>query len=264
MRCHELKPDYILYAMGAIGEPERSEIGAHLENGCETCASGIREARALAYSMGALVDGPEPPPELRGRVLAITGLREAPAPRPPAAKRLSFWTRPLPAWQGLGLAAACLALALVPAFLWRRALADAQARQASASAALAGQRRSEAGLRDRLAGIERDASLRAAPIVALELERGAPGGTVKQVLIPTGATAIVLALPSDLLGQASEAELRDSAGAVVRSLSPLPAAGADAAGLTVDTQLLPSGAYTLVLRAGDRTVARFPFRVERR
>ena len=58
---HELKPDYMLFAIGALEEPECGEIRAHLESGCETCASGVREARALAYSMGALVPGPEPP-----------------------------------------------------------------------------------------------------------------------------------------------------------------------------------------------------------
>jgi hypothetical protein len=264
MRCHELKPDYMLYAIGAMGEPERSEICAHLEGGCETCTSGLREARALVYSMGALVDGPEPPRELRDRVLAIAGSPE----RRPAALRTpskqSFWARPIAAWQGLALAAACLALALVPAFLWRRAIRDSEARQASVNAALANEQRSKAELRDQLAKLQGGPSLRADLVVPLELERGVPGEAVKEVSIPSGVAAVVLALPPDLMRQSSGAELRDASGLIVRSVSPLPATDADATGLTIDARLLPAGNYSLVLRAGERTIARFPFRVERR
>ena len=60
MTCDELRPDYLLYALGVLEEPERSEVRAHLDRGCETCAAGLREARALAFAMGAAVDGPEP------------------------------------------------------------------------------------------------------------------------------------------------------------------------------------------------------------
>jgi hypothetical protein len=265
MRCQELKPDYMLYAIGAMEEPERSEIRTHLESGCETCTSGLQEARALAYSMGALLDGPEPPRELRSRVLAISGAadRRAPAVPMPAPTR-SFWARPIAAWQGLALAGACLALALVPAFLWRRAIGDIEARQASTNAALANERRSEAELRGQLAKLEAAPSLRADPIIALELERGVPAGAVKQVSIPIGAAAMVLALPSDLVRQASEAELLDSSGQIIRSVSPLPAADSEATGLTIDARLLPAGRYLLALRADERTIARFPFLVERR
>src|SRR5262249_33837775 len=152
MRCQELKPDYMLYAIGAMDEPERSEIRVHLESGCETCVSALQEARALAYSMGALVDGPEPPRQLRSRVPASSGAadRRAPALSGLVPKR-SFWARPIAAWQGLALAGACLILALVPAFLWRRAVGDIEARQASTNAALDNERRSAAELRDELA-----------------------------------------------------------------------------------------------------------------
>jgi hypothetical protein len=265
MRCDELKPDYMLYAIGAMEEPERSEIHAHLQSGCETCNSGLQKARALAYSMGALVDGPEPPRELRSRVLAISWAagRPTPAQRILAPKQ-SFWARPIAAWQGLALAGACLALALVPAVLWLRATEDSAARQASTNAALAGERRAESDLRSQLATLQDGHSLRADPIIALELERGASDTAVKQISIPSGTAAIVLALPSDLVRQASEAELRDSSGQIIRSVSPLPHADSDATGLTIDARLLPPGSYILELRASAHTVARFPFRVERR
>ncbi|MGA2119902.1 MAG: anti-sigma factor [Bryobacteraceae bacterium] len=73
MTCDELRPDYLLYALGALEEPERSEVRAHLERGCGTCTAGLGEARALAFAMGASGDGPAPPRQLRGRILAAAG-----------------------------------------------------------------------------------------------------------------------------------------------------------------------------------------------
>lgn len=265
MRCDERKPDYLLYVIGAMQEPERSEFRAHLESGCQTCAGSLREARSLAYSMGALIDGPEPPKDLRRRVLAIAGAPERSrnlAPMP-AAGRVPFWNRPILAWQGIVLAAACLALAFVPIVLWRRAAADYNARQAASTAALARERRSSAELRGQLAKLEAP-SLRVDPILALEPERGAGGEAVRQLSIPASAAAVVLALPSDLVRQASAADLRDASGQIVRSISPLPAADSDATAITIDAQLLPAGRYTLALRAGDRAVARFAFLIVRR
>jgi anti-sigma-K factor RskA len=74
MSCEELRPDYVLYALGVLEDPERSEVRAHLERGCADCTAGVREARSWAYAMGASVDGPAPPRELRERVLAIAGV----------------------------------------------------------------------------------------------------------------------------------------------------------------------------------------------
>ena len=73
MSCDELRPDYVLYAMGVLEEPEKTELRAHLERGCEHCTAGIREARQWATAMGASVEAPEPPRNLRNRVLAIAG-----------------------------------------------------------------------------------------------------------------------------------------------------------------------------------------------
>jgi len=73
MTCDELRPDYNLYAMGVLEEPEKAELRAHLERGCEVCNKGIREARHFAASLGASTEGPEPPRHLRARVLALAG-----------------------------------------------------------------------------------------------------------------------------------------------------------------------------------------------
>ena len=70
MTCDELRPDYLLCVLGVLEEPERSEVRAHLGRGCKACIAGLREARALAFAMGAGLGGPDPPRELRSRILA--------------------------------------------------------------------------------------------------------------------------------------------------------------------------------------------------
>ena len=78
MTCDELRSDYVLYAMGILEDPERTELRAHLDRGCENCTAGIREARQFASSLGAAVEAPEPSRQLRQRVLAIAGpIRES-------------------------------------------------------------------------------------------------------------------------------------------------------------------------------------------
>lgn len=76
MTCDELRPDYVLYAIGVLEDPERAELRAHLNRGCENCTAGIREARRLATAIGASAEGPEPPRALRNRVLATAGVPE--------------------------------------------------------------------------------------------------------------------------------------------------------------------------------------------
>jgi len=73
MTCYELRPDYMLYAMGVHEEPERAELRAHLDRGCESCTAGMREARQWVSALGASVEGPEPPRSLRSRILAAAG-----------------------------------------------------------------------------------------------------------------------------------------------------------------------------------------------
>jgi anti-sigma-K factor RskA len=73
MNCEDLRPDYLHYALGTLQEPERSELRAHLERGCESCTAGLKEARMLAFGLGAAVEGPAPPARLRLRILAGAG-----------------------------------------------------------------------------------------------------------------------------------------------------------------------------------------------
>jgi anti-sigma-K factor RskA len=77
MTCEDLRSDYLHYALGTLEEPERSELRAHLDRGCENCTAGLREARAVAFGLGATAGGPEPSRQLRARVLAATGAAPA-------------------------------------------------------------------------------------------------------------------------------------------------------------------------------------------
>jgi anti-sigma-K factor RskA len=99
MTCDELRPDYLLYTLGVLEEPERSEVRAHLERGCEACAAGLREARAVAFAMGAALDGPTPSQKLRSRILAAAG---------GAPDRRRIWVALWGAAAGTALAAAGL------------------------------------------------------------------------------------------------------------------------------------------------------------
>jgi len=247
MTCEELRPDYLLYTIGTLAEPESSEIREHLDRGCPACTEGLRQAQALAYSMGAALPGPEPPRELRDRVVSIA-----------APSRVPFWN--LSAWQAWTLAAACIALAIVPTFLWLRYSSQLASQQSGTEALLARERAAAAGLRDQIAKLQTGSPVRAVPIFALELERGGEAAP-KQLAVPRNTAVIVLALPSDLVRQASAADVRDASGQTVRTVSPLPVSDADSTGLTIDAQMLSTGRYTVVLLAHDRTLARFPFEV---
>ncbi len=185
MRCDELQPDYLMYAIGTMKEPEYGEMRAHLERGCETCTTGLREARELAYSMGAAVDGPSPPRRLRGRVLAVTAADDRRVARP--------------GWRLILLPAACLVLTLAFGFFWYRQASKWSIRQAETEARLRQEERSTAVLRERLAGLE-SAPPRAVPIFSLELVRGGAdaGEPLKQLAISPGAPEVVLAVPNDL------------------------------------------------------------------
>jgi len=251
MTCEELRPGYLLYAMGTVGEPESSELRVHLDRGCAACTEGLRQAHALVYSMGAVLAGPEAPRELRGRVLGISGVEarrtQAPGPLLPRARSGRLW-------QGWALAAAAIVLAVIPASLWHRQLSQARASQAAVAELLAEERRASSSLRAESRG--------AVPIFALEVERGGTAGeALKQLAIPAGVRAVVLALPADLVRQASAVELRNATGETIWTASSLPDGDADSTGLKVDGRLLTPGRYAVVLLAGGRTLARLPFAV---
>ena len=73
MNCEELRDQYELYALGVADEPERSEIRAHLNRGCEVCMAEMKRARQMAGLLGGTVAAAAPSPKLRRRILASAG-----------------------------------------------------------------------------------------------------------------------------------------------------------------------------------------------
>jgi hypothetical protein len=52
MNCNELHDHYELYVIGVAGEPEQSEIRAHLSRQCGVCTDGIKRAREVVARVG--------------------------------------------------------------------------------------------------------------------------------------------------------------------------------------------------------------------
>ena len=104
MTCDELRQDYELYAMGALDDPERSEIREHLQRGCDVCTAGVREAAGLVYAFGSSAAEVEPPRRLRAKVVGMIA--------PPERSADSRWH-----WRSAWLAAAMCALVAIAVFV---------------------------------------------------------------------------------------------------------------------------------------------------
>jgi hypothetical protein len=76
MNCEELRDHYELYAIGVADEPERSEIRAHLNRGCEVCMQAMKLAREAVALLGGTAAPAAPSPRLRRRILASVGVEE--------------------------------------------------------------------------------------------------------------------------------------------------------------------------------------------
>jgi anti-sigma-K factor RskA len=74
MSCEELREHYDLYSLGIAEEPERSEIRAHLDRGCEVCVPGVRRALETALLIGTGAPPAQPSSQLRRRILASVGV----------------------------------------------------------------------------------------------------------------------------------------------------------------------------------------------
>jgi hypothetical protein len=76
MNHEELRDQYELYALGAAGEPERTEIREHLSRGCEVCMTEMKRARELTALLGGAAAPMAPSPKLRRRILASAGYEQ--------------------------------------------------------------------------------------------------------------------------------------------------------------------------------------------
>lgn len=73
MTCSELRDEFELYALGLAEEPERGEIRAHLERGCQDCTAEMKRAREMAARLALAAPPAAPSPRLRRRILASAG-----------------------------------------------------------------------------------------------------------------------------------------------------------------------------------------------
>lgn len=95
MNCDELRDHYDLYALDIAEAPERDEIRAHINRGCEVCMAQVKRSLETVALIGASAPPAEPSSQLRRRVLASVGLEE----------RRAAW---IPGWAAaLALAALC-------------------------------------------------------------------------------------------------------------------------------------------------------------
>jgi anti-sigma-K factor RskA len=76
MNCAELRDHYELYALGLAENPERDEIRAHLDRGCEVCMPAMKHARELVALLGGSSASAAPSPKLRRRILASAGVEQ--------------------------------------------------------------------------------------------------------------------------------------------------------------------------------------------
>ena len=76
MNCSELREHYELYAFGLADDPERAEIRAHLDRGCEVCMAEMKRARGVMALLGGSAAPAAPSPKLRRRILASIGFEQ--------------------------------------------------------------------------------------------------------------------------------------------------------------------------------------------
>ncbi len=96
MSCDELREHYDLYALDIAEEPERSEIRAHLNRGCEVCVAGVKRSLETTALLAASAPDAKPSAKLRGRILSSIGFE-----------------RPRPSWFAVWAMAAALAVMLL-------------------------------------------------------------------------------------------------------------------------------------------------------
>jgi anti-sigma-K factor RskA len=97
MTCDQLRDEYELYALGLADEPEKSELVAHLHDGCAVCTNGVRRARDMMTLMATTAPEVRPSPKLRRRIMASVG-----AEQPQGWGWMPFWV----AVSALGLVSA--------------------------------------------------------------------------------------------------------------------------------------------------------------
>jgi anti-sigma-K factor RskA len=200
------------YALNALDDDEKAAFERHLAT-CERCAAELSALRETAASMAYTLEGPPPPPELRGRILD--------AVRAERANVIPLRRRGMgPALGAVAAIAAVIALGLG---IWSASLS-----------------RSLDDERDRLAATEEALALVADPNASRTELAGAEGSLV--VAGPGAAALVVCRLEEAPSGKAYEAW-------VIANGRPRPAGlfdGGDDCTAHVLSEPIPRGAIVAV------------------
>ena len=200
----------------------------------------------MAYSMGAVLDGPEAP-----RALARARARDFRPGGPPdagAPAAVGAAGRP---WQGWALAAAAMVLALIPGFFWYRELSESRARQAATAALLAEEQRSSASLRE--AATRAGATHRVGPCPSSRWNWSAAEGPARRSSnwrFRVESTRWSWRCRPTWCARLRPPSSATPPGRRFGPPPPCPRARRIPRGLTVEGRLLSPGRYTVVLLAG--------------
>jgi hypothetical protein len=85
--------DLELYALGALPEPERGRVAAHLGE-CPACREQARLLEEVAFELPDTLPEAQVPARLRSRILATARADLAPAPKPARGTSWAAWFRP--------------------------------------------------------------------------------------------------------------------------------------------------------------------------
>lgn len=69
----ELEESAALYALGALGQHEARTLDQHLAEGCEVCASELKEFESVVEALAFAAPAATPPPGAREKLLARLG-----------------------------------------------------------------------------------------------------------------------------------------------------------------------------------------------
>jgi anti-sigma factor RsiW len=113
------------YALDALAADERAEFERHLAD-CERCTRELRELQDTATALAWGAAGPEPPPDLRGRIVERARTEAQIVPFEPRRR----WVAP-----AFGAVAAVAAIVAIGLGLWAASLSDELGRERDLRAA---------------------------------------------------------------------------------------------------------------------------------
>lgn len=117
MDCARVTSHLVGYHLGLVADDERGTLEAHLL-GCRSCLEKyLALKRAADKAAHTKNEEDRPSPEVRARLRAAV-MREVASPPP---RRVTLFTRRIPLYQGVALAALAAAITLAAPSLLRRA-----------------------------------------------------------------------------------------------------------------------------------------------